>query len=74
MDLIYPCTRVAGGAVFSYVATPEDLRRRANEVMAGIQAGWLRVASGTAYELSQVPEAHRALEGRGTQGKLYLKP
>jgi len=74
MDLIYPCTRVAGGAVFSYVATPEELHRRSGEVIAGIKAGWLRMPSGTVYALSDAAEAHRALEARRTQGKLYLEP
>jgi NADPH:quinone reductase len=74
MDLIYPCTRVAGGAVFSYVADPAELQRRAREVIEGIEAGWLRVPEATAYDLGDAADAHRALEGRQTSGKLYLRP
>jgi len=74
MDLIYPCTRLAGGAVFSYLATPDELQRRAREVLDGIQTGWLRLPQTTAYTLGQAADAHRALEARQTSGKLYLKP
>jgi NADPH:quinone reductase len=74
MDLIYPCTRVAGGAVFSYVAIPAELQRRARDVLDGIKGGWLRFPRGTAYDLGEAADAHRALEGRQTSGKLYLRP
>jgi NADPH2:quinone reductase len=74
MDLIYPCTRVAGGAVFSYVATPAELQRRGREVLDGIEAGRLRLPVTKAYDLGDAAHAHRALESRQTSGKLYLKP
>jgi NADPH2:quinone reductase len=74
LDLIFPCTRVAGGAVFSYVDTPAELQRRAREVLDGIEAGWLRLPQATAYDLGEAADAHRALEARQTSGKLYLKP
>ncbi|WP_454619808.1 quinone oxidoreductase family protein [Bradyrhizobium cenepequi] len=74
MDLINPCTRVAGGSLFSYVADPAELQRRAGAVVDAIRAGWLRMGDGTAYDLERVADAHRAIEGRGTQGKLYLRP
>lgn len=73
-DLIYPCTRVAGGAVFSYVATRDELQRRAREVLDGIRAGWLRLPPAAAFNLDEAADAHRALEGRQTSGKLVLKP
>ena len=44
------------------------------EVIEGIRAGWLRIDQGTAYPLDRAAEAHRDIEGRGTQGKLYLEP
>lgn len=74
MDLINPCTRVAGGSLFSYIADPAELQRRAAAVVDAIRAGWLRIGDGTAYELNRVADAHRAIEGRSTQGKLYLTP
>jgi NADPH2:quinone reductase len=64
--------RIAGGSVFSYTADPAELRRRATQVIEAIQAGWLRVGGGTAYDLDHAADAHRAIEGRGTTGKLYL--
>lgn len=73
-ELINPCARVAGGSVFSYVADPAELRRRGAAVIDAIRAGWLRMGDGTAYGLGQAADAHRDIEGRRTQGKLYLTP
>jgi NADPH:quinone reductase len=70
-ELINPCTRVAGGSVFSYVADSAELQRRGAAV---VDAGWLHVGDGTAYDLGQVVNAHGDIEGRRTQGKLYLTP
>ena len=74
LELVTPCIRVAGGSVFSYISDPGELRRRAAAVMDGIQEGWLRFGEATAYDLGRVADAHRDLQGRGTQGKLYLTP
>jgi NADPH2:quinone reductase len=74
MELIGPCTRVAGGSVFTYVADPAELQRRAAEVVEGIRNGWLRLSEGTAFTLDHATDAHRAIEGRGTKGKLFLTP
>jgi NADPH2:quinone reductase len=67
------CTRVAGGSVFTYVADPIELQRRAAEVIAAIQDGWLRMTDGTAFDLDQASKAHRLLEGRVTYGKVFLR-
>lgn len=74
MELIAPCTRVAAGSVFSYIAEPAELQRRAAAVIEGIRAGWLHMPAGHAFTLDQAVDAHRALEGRGLHAKLYLKP
>ena len=74
MELINPCTRVAGGSVFGYVAAPAELQRRASAIVDGVREGWLRMPEGTAYELGRAADAHRDLEGRSTHGKLYLTP
>jgi NADPH2:quinone reductase len=74
LELVTPCIRVAGGSVFSYVSDPGELRRRAAAVMDGIQEGWLHLGEATAYDLGRAADAHRDLQGRGTQDKLYLTP
>jgi NADPH:quinone reductase len=71
-QLVSRCTRLAAGTVFAYTADTAKLQRRAAEVMDGIRAGWLRMDQGRAYPLENAAEAHRDIEGRGTQGKLYL--
>jgi NADPH2:quinone reductase len=67
------CIRLAGGSVFSYTSDPLELQQRAGEVINAIQEGWLKIADGTPYNLNNVSNAHRDIESRKTQGKLYLK-
>jgi NADPH:quinone reductase len=73
-QLIPRSTRLAGGSLFSYIADPSELKKRAAAVIEAVTAGWLRVGEGTAYNIGQAVNAHRDIEGRGTQGKLYLTP
>jgi NADPH:quinone reductase-like Zn-dependent oxidoreductase len=51
-----------------------ELQRRAAVVIEAMGAGWLRSSDGTVFDLDRVADAHRAIEGRGTHGKLYLTP
>ena len=74
LDLIGPCTRLAAGSLFSYIAEPGELQRRASDLLAGIRAGWLRMPEGTAYDLELAAQAHRDMESRKAYGKLYLTP
>ena len=60
--------------MFHYIATRAELLSRTNELFGWVQAGDLNVRIGAEFELSQAAEAHRALEGRATTGKVMLKP
>ena len=44
------------------------------ELFAWIAAGELRVRIGATFPLASAAEAHRALEGRATTGKVLLLP
>jgi NADPH2:quinone reductase len=55
-----------------YLATPEELAARAAELLGWISAGWLWVHIDRTYPLAEAAEAHRALESRGTVGKVLL--
>ena len=55
-----------------YVKTREDLLQRTDELFSSVIAGTLKVRVDQSYQLEQVAEAHRALEGRKTIGKLLL--
>jgi NADPH2:quinone reductase len=57
-----------------YVATTEELRARAADVLGGIAGGELRVAIGGRFALEEAAEAYRMLEGRRSVGKLLLVP
>ena len=71
----------AGGSLFltrptlgHYVATTGELRWRGDEVFEAVRAGKLTVRIGARYALADALEAHRALEGRATTGKVILVP
>jgi NADPH2:quinone reductase len=62
---------VSGGSLQNFIRTREELLRRANDVIAGIREGWLKLNIGV-LPLEQADEAHKLLESRKTQGKLVL--
>ncbi len=57
-----------------FVATREELEERAGAVLGAIAAGKLSVRIGARFPLARAADAHRALEGRSTTGKLLLIP
>jgi NADPH2:quinone reductase len=57
-----------------FVATRAELEERAGAVLGGVAAGRLAVRIGARFSLAQAGDAHRALEGRETTGKLLLIP
>ncbi len=57
-----------------YVATREELVARAGDVLGWIAAGKLRLRIEHEFPLAQAADAHRALEGRRTTGKVLLRP
>lgn len=56
----------------NYIATREELLWRATEVMDMVARGTLTVRIDAVYPLADAAEAHRALEGRKTTGKLLI--
>jgi len=58
----------------SYTATREELQQRAGEVLGWIREGKLKVRTEFEFPLKDAAEAHRALEGRKTTGKVLLIP
>ena len=57
-----------------HVATREELVQRASEVLGWIRDGKLKLRTELEFPLKDAPEAHRALEGRKTTGKVLLIP
>lgn len=57
-----------------YISTTEELRWRAQELFEAVQTGKLNVRIGARFPLADAAEAHRALEGRKTTGKVILLP
>jgi NADPH2:quinone reductase len=65
---------VSGAGLLHFTRTPEEVARRAAAVLNGYREGWLRVTIDRTLPLAQAADAHRALEGRETSGKLLLIP
>ncbi len=61
-------------SLFHYVATRAELLERAGEVLGWIRDGRLQLRIGLELPLKDAAEAHRALEGRRTTGKVLLIP
>jgi NADPH:quinone reductase len=57
-----------------YIATRAELTERADELFAAVMAGVLDVRVGATFSLTDAAQAHRALEGRATTGKVLLVP
>jgi len=61
-------------SLFHYTAAREELVQRASEVLGWIRDGKLKLRMETEFALKDAAEAHRALEGRRTTGKVLLVP
>jgi NADPH2:quinone reductase len=61
-------------SLFAYTATREELLQRAGDVLGWIRDGKLKLRMEFEFPLKDVVEAHRALEGRKTTGKVLLLP
>jgi NADPH2:quinone reductase len=57
-----------------YIATREELERRASDLFSWIEAGELAVRIGHRLPLAEAATAHRMLEARETTGKVLLLP
>lgn len=57
-----------------YLLTREELLWRAGDVLSAAASGDLKIRIDRTYPLAEAAQAHRALEGRHTAGKLLLIP
>jgi NADPH2:quinone reductase len=73
IDELYPRS-VKVGAFWLPTDPPERWASARDELQRRVLDGRLRIALGDAVPLGQAAEAHRALEARGTTGKLVLIP
>lgn len=78
---VAPLTLAQKGSIFltrptmaQYIQTRDELKGRADDLFHWIESGRLDVRIGARFPLEQAAEAHRALEGRKTSGKVLLIP
>ncbi len=81
VDPVDPQLLNAKGSLFltrptmnNYVETREELMARANDIYDWAAEGKLNARVGLTLSLEQAADAHRALEGRQTTGKVVLVP
>ena len=61
-------------SLFHYIASRDELVKRAGDVLSWIQKGELKLRVGATFPLAEAAQAHRDLEGRRTTGKVLLIP
>jgi NADPH2:quinone reductase len=61
-------------SLFHYIMECSELLQRASDVLGWIAAGELRLRVEQEFPLARAADAHRALEGRKTTGKVLLIP
>ena len=71
----------AAGSVFltrptlaDYIATTQEYRERAAEVLGALVDGSLQLSVGATFGLTEAADAHRALQSRQTTGSVVLDP
>ena len=57
-----------------YIESPEELEWRSREILGAVADGTLTINIGARFPLAQAAEAHTALTGRATTGKVLLVP
>lgn len=60
--------------LFHHITTHDEIQRRADDLFGWVADGSLEVRVGARYALRDAADAHRALEGRATTGKVLLEP
>lgn len=80
-DPVSPLDLMRRGSLFltrptlmDHTASRQELVTRATEVLGQVAGGDLHVTVGAEYALADAAEAHRALEGRETIGKVLILP
>jgi NADPH:quinone reductase len=74
MDLMHHNQIVAGFYLPRLMTRPDLFGPSLQEVLGWISSGQVSLTIGARYPLEQAPEAHEALEGRKTSGKIVLNP
>jgi NADPH2:quinone reductase len=81
VDPVSPLELSANGSLFltrptlfHYLRTHSEMQSRTDDLFGWVASGDLDVRIGARYALRDAAEAHRALEGRATTGKVLLIP
>jgi NADPH:quinone reductase len=60
--------------LWHYVATRDELEKRANDVLNWVKSGTLKLRMEHVYALEQAGQAQADMENRKTTGKILLEP
>ena len=70
--LVQSCRTLTGFNLSLLASRAEELRAAADEVFGLWRAGKIRPILGPRFDFEHLPDAHRALSGRGTTGKVVI--
>ena len=65
---------VSGASLLNFIPNRAEILRRANDLLVGLRAGWLKLTIDRVLPLEKAADAHTLLESRTTSGKLLLTP
>ena len=74
VDMMNKCHAVVGFWLVQIMSRPDLFVPSLQEMLGWISSGNLKLIVGGSYPLHEAAEAHRALEGRETTGKIILNP
>ena len=60
--------------LFHHISSRDEIQGRADDLFAWLAAGDLDVRIGATFALRDAADAHRAIAGRATTGKVLLIP
>lgn len=72
-SLMAKAITISGGSLYNFLRDRDELMMRANDVLAGIKEGWLKLTIDHVLPLSEAAKGHALLEDRKTIGKVILR-
>ncbi len=66
------CLTISGGTLFNFLNNRSELLKRSNDVLTGINEGWLKLRIDHVFPLEEAAKAQQLLESRQSIGKIIL--
>jgi NADPH2:quinone reductase len=74
MGILFQSQMIRGFTLYEVMADPQALAAAMREMIGWVTSGQLRIEMGARFPLAQAAQAHEAISGRKTTGKVVLEP